>query len=86
VLQALTSPQHSTTVGQTTRGSTGNPQPFTIDGITINIPRWFASEPYTPTISIEGNGLVPSVPVHGALSFRQIISLEDAIASPRLFA
>ncbi len=55
-----------TTIGETTRGSSGNPKPFKLPGvdITVSYSRWVA---LTPDLKpFEGKGIVPDIPVEVA--------------------
>jgi carboxyl-terminal processing protease len=57
----MTCQPHVTTVGSATRGSSGNPQPFTLPGlpVTVMYSRWFDMLPDgTP---VEGRGIIPNI-------------------------
>lgn len=58
----------ATLIGDTTRGSSGNPQSFTLDnGVAFSVPTWIA---YTADLDyIEDQGILPDIPLAAEESF-----------------
>ena len=55
---------HATTIGETTRGSSGNPKPFKLPGVDVTVAysRWMALTPdHKP---FEGTGIAPDIAVN----------------------